>query len=158
MKNNIGILIIVLIVILSITACTQNLESTDLSNVKVDDIKLDESISDIDLTKYTKSDRFLEKKNGYNFEEIRIVTDDNSILTQVNANISDINLYVNNNNKFSKLEDIVNVLGENYKNYWYDKEQQLKSNQYIDSKSRIKADFVYNIYENKLVWVILNKY
>ena len=66
----------------------------------------------------------------------------------------------NKESKFEDINQITDVLGTNYKEYWYDKEQGLKSHEYIDNKNNIKVNFVYigisnNQQQNELIWVIM---
>ena len=67
-------------------------------------------------------------------------------------------LSIGKENKFENIDQITDILGSNYKEYWYDKEQGLKSHEYIDSEAKIKINFVYNGLSNEekeLVWAIL---
>lgn len=157
LKKIIVVSIILVIIVLSATACNKNVESTNLTTIKVDDIKLGEAMTVIDFNKYTESDRFEEKENTYNFEEIKIGINENEEINQIHANISEVNLYINSIQEFNNIKDITKVLGENYKNSSYDKEQKLKVNEYKDSENKIIAKFVYDVSE-KLVWIILDKY
>lgn len=110
------------------------------------------------MKRYTESDRFKEKENTYNFEELRIETDEDGIVIQINANIPDVNLYINNIKEFYTVEDVVNVLGKDYKNKWYDREQNLKENEYDDPENKIKAKFIYDDIGKNLVWIIFGRY
>ncbi len=157
LKKIIVVSIILVIIVLSAIAYNKNVESTNLTTIKVDDIKLGEAMTAIDFNKYTESDRFEEKENTYNFEEIKIGINENEEINQIHANIPEVNLYINSIQEFNNIKDITKVLGENYKNSSYDKEQKLKVNEYKDSENKIIAKFVYDVSE-KLVWIILDKY
>ncbi|MGL5330964.1 MAG: hypothetical protein ACRDD7_17005 [Peptostreptococcaceae bacterium] len=90
---------------------------------------------------------------------MRIKIDDTDYIDKLWLNIIDYNfLSINKRNKFENIDEVATILGSNYKEYWYDKSQGLKSHEYIDSKMKTKVNFVYNDLserEKELVWVIL---
>jgi hypothetical protein len=156
LKNNIVVILILLGIVFSLTACNSNIDTTDLSSIKIDDIRAGESIFDVNLEGYTKSERFTEKEDTNNFEELRITTNKDGIITQIHANNNDTKLLINDKEGFKDIDDITSVLGENYKNGWYDREQSLKENKYIDYENKLEASFVYDDNGRNLVWIILN--
>jgi hypothetical protein len=157
LKNNIGVVLILLGMILGLTACNSNISTTNLTSIKIDNMQVGEYISDVDLEKYTTSDRFTDKENTYNFEEIKIETDESGIITQIHANNVDTELLINDVEGFKDIEDITTVLDENYKSSWYDREQGLKENKYMDLENKIEASFIYDNTGKNLVWTILSK-
>ena len=158
LKNNFVVILILLSIVFSLTACNRNIPSTDLTSIKIDDIEVGEPLSDIELGKYTEPDRFIEKENTYNFEEIKIETDDDGIIIQIKANIHDTRVLIDDREVVNSIGEITSVLGENYKNGWYNREQSLKENKYIDSENKLEASFVYDDNGRNLVWIILNKF
>ena len=44
---------------------------------------------------------------------------------------------ISKENKFKNIHQITNILGVNYKEYWYDKEQGLKSHEYLDNNLNV---------------------
>jgi hypothetical protein len=143
----------------------QNLLSTNLSRIIISEIKIGNNIQDIDLSKYSSSIYKTDAKNIYNFEELNITTDDDGIIIKIQCNIYGyINDYkkgtvlINNydQKKFGTIKDIIDILGGNYYNYWYDKEQALKANTYIDKDNGINFTIVYDYNSQKIVWYIIS--
>ena len=64
------------------------------------------------MGKYTESDRFIEKENTYNFEEIKIETDDDGIIIQIKANIHDTRVLIDDREVVNSIGEITSVLGE----------------------------------------------
>lgn len=142
---------------LMFVACT-SLESTNLSNIKIDNISLGQAVDAVDLSKYESKAEY-DNEYNYQFKELQIKTNANNYIDKIWLNISEYNfLSIDEKNKFEKIDQITDILGSNYKEYWYDKDQGLKSHEYIDSKMKIKINFVYSELSNQqkeLVWVIL---
>lgn len=90
---------------------------------------------------------------------MQLKTNDNNNIDKIWLNIIENDfLSIDKENKFENIDQITDILGSNYKKYWYDKEQGLKSHEYIDREMNIKINFVYNGLSNQekeLVWVIL---
>lgn len=151
-------LVIISITSLMLVACT-SVESTNLNSIKIDSISLGQSINGLDLSKYESKDE-IDNEYNYEFKELQIKTNTNNDIDKIWLNILEYNLLsINKENKFEDINQITGILGVNYKEYWYDKEQGLKSHEYIDNKNNIKVNFVYNgtsnNQQNELVWVIL---
>lgn len=152
-------LAIISITSLMLVACT-SIESTDLNSIKIDNISLGQSINRLDLSKYESKDE-IDNEYNYEFKELQIKTNTNNDIDKIWLNILEYNLlYINKESKFEDINQITDVLGTNYKEYWYDKEQGLKSHEYIDNKNNIKVNFVYigisnNQQQNELIWVIM---
>lgn len=151
-------LAIISIISLMLVACT-SVESTDLNSIKIDNISLGQSINGLDLSKYESKDE-IDNEYNYEFKELQIKTNTNNDIDKICLNISEYNfLSISKENNFKNIDQITNILGVNYKEYWYDKEQGLKSHEYLDNKNNIKVNFVYNgisnNQQNELVWVII---
>ncbi len=87
------------------------------------------------------------------------------------SNISNIkstelnNIFIDNLNIGSSIKKInLNkytesnaFLGDNNKEKWKDREQNLKKYIYFDKINNIKAEFVYVSFDESLVWIILSK-
>lgn len=151
-------LAIISIISLMLVACT-SVESTDLNSIKIDNISLGQSINGLDLSKYESKDE-IDNEYNYEFKELQIKTNTNNDIDKICLNISEYNfLSISKDNNFKSIDQITNILGVNYKEYWYDKEQGLKSHEYLDNKNNIKVNFVYNgisnNQQNELVWVII---
>lgn len=133
-------------------------ESTNLNNILIDNIVLGDNLKKVDLTKYTKN---IYDGYTYTFDEIAINVN-NGIIDSLSGNLYEnkviISINENTNlDKIKNIEDIENILGNNFKDKWYDREQGLKTHVYHDANNNIKADFIYNNYNNNLVWVKLKK-
>ena len=132
--------------IMLLTGCDKKLETTDLSNIYLDDMTIGMKINKDDLTNYTDSSDY-----KYKFEEIVIDTNDDDEINYLFARFDEDYVEIKVKDKsLKKIEDVKNVLGNNYQNKNYDKEQQLKEYVYKDNDKKIKAEFVYSSNNNSL--------
>ena len=139
------------------TGCDKKLETTDLSNIYLDNMTIGMKINKDDLTNYTDSDRY-SYDYKYKFEEIVIDTNDDDEINYLFARFDEDYIEIKVNDKsLKKIEDVKNVLGNNYQNKNYDREQQLKEYVYKDNDKNIKAEFVYSTNDNSLYWIVLSK-
>jgi hypothetical protein len=143
--------------IMLLTGCDKKLETTNLSNIYLDNMTIGMKINKDDLTNYTDSDRY-SYDYKYMFEEIVIDTNDDDEINYLFARFDEDYIEIKVNDKsLNKIEDVQNVLGNNYQNKNYDREQQLKEYVYKDNDRNIKAEFVYSTNDNSLYWIILSK-
>ena len=151
------ILPLIIISVIILTGCNKKIESTDLTNIYLDDMTIDMKIDLKKLSNYTTTDRY-SGNYKYKFEEIIIDTNkDNKInylFAKLDNNTVDIKI---NNNKIKTIDEVSNILGNNYQDKTYDREQQLKEYIYIDKENKIKAEFVYLTWDKHVVWIILSK-
>jgi len=156
-KNYLLFSFVFVIGIILLTGCDKKLETTDLSNIYLDNMTIGMKINKDDLTSYTDSDRY-SYDYKYKFEEIVIDTNDDDEINYLFARFDEdyIEIKVNDKN-LKKIEDVKNVLGNNYQNKNYDREQQLKEYVYKDNDKNIKAEFVYSTNDNSLYWIVLSK-
>ncbi len=134
-----------------------NIKSTDLNNIFIDNLNIGSSIKKINLNKYTESNTFL---GDYmcKFEEIIIDSKNNKInylFGKFDENRTVIS--VNDKRNLNYINEIKQILGDNYKEKWKDREQNLKEYIYFDKINNIKAEFVYVSFDESLVWIILSK-
>ncbi|MHB9923324.1 hypothetical protein CF091_07340 [Clostridium botulinum] len=63
------------------------------------------------------------------------------------------------NEKFNliKIDEVSDILGNNFDKKWYDKERGLKTYEYYDYENNIEVNFVYSDYDNTLTWIKLSK-
>ncbi len=138
-----------------------DLTSTDLSSVNVDNIVVGQAISDINLTKYTAVNDSFEKKEGtYYFEELHIETNTDGIIQSIQGNLGNDNTIpfsINGTDNLQSINEVAELLGQNYNDYWFDREQGIRAYTYFDSESSIYATFAYHNNSRELVWVILTK-
>jgi len=156
-KNYLLFSFVFVIGIILLTGCDKKLETTDLSNIYLDNMTIGMKINKDDLTSYTDSDRY-SYDYKYKFEEIVIDTNDDDEINYLFARFDEDYIEIKVNDKsLKKIEDVKNVLGNNYQNKNYDREQQLKEYVYKDNDKNIKAEFVYSTNDNSLYWIILSK-
>lgn len=145
---------------------SENLTSTDLSSVNIDGIIIGQAINDVDLSEYTvvAANSVEQKENAYYFEELRIETDTDGIITKVQGNIygymdnyNAIPFSVNGTDNLSSIDEVADLLGQNHNDYWFDKEQKIKAYTFYDDSGKFYATFAYDYNSNGLVWVILSK-
>lgn len=159
MKNKILILItcIALVVCTVIVIMNNKVENTNLSNVKIDELTIGTKEDKIDLTKYTKSDRY-SGKYKYKYEEIVIDINDKKEVNYLYGKLDEekINITVNDKN-IKKINDVVDILGKNYINKSYDSEQQLREYIYKDFNYHIKLEVIYSTNNKEVYWLILSE-
>lgn len=140
------------------TSCSSSVEkTTDLSNIYIDGLSLGRSISDIDLSKYTKSDKYFGDYE-YKFDEIVIGTDNYECINYLFARFDEnyINIVINGITA-KTINDVKETLGGNYQDKNYDKEQHLNEYVFEDKGANIKAEFVYSSFDYSLLWIILSR-
>lgn len=155
---------------LLLTACDsgqtvkrEKLPSTDLSSVEVEGVSLGDSIHTVDLTQYTSlpEDSFKEEAGVYRFEEIQLKTDENQeiqkIIVSNNLENKTSIVSVQGENENLTPQKIVNWLGENHNDYWFDREQNIKAYTYYDNNKKFYVTFTFNTQNESLVWVILSR-
>ena len=134
-----------------------NIKSTELNNVFIDNLNIGSSIKKINLNKYTESNAFL---GDYmcKFEEI-IIDSKNNKINYLFGKFDEnrIVISVNDKRNLNYIDEIKQILGDNYKEKWKDREQNLKEYIYFDKINNIKAEFVYVSFDESLVWIILSK-
>ena len=164
--NNIllkGILVIIFIILMIIltfiykTVVSKKinlllLESTNLSNVKIDSATINDKIDVLNLNKYTDSHRH-SGDYRYLFDEICIT----SIYSRFDEGKTEIT--VNDISNITTIDQVEEILGDNYYDGIYDWEQLLNSYVYYDRENNIIAEFVYfnfdeeSINNRVLTWI-----
>lgn len=143
--------------IMLFTGCNKELETTDLSNIYLDNMTIGMKINKDNLINYTDSDKY-SYNYKYKFEEIVIDINDNDEINYLFARFDEDYVEIKVNDKsLKKIEDVKKILGNNYQNRNYDREQQLKEYVYHDNDKKIKAEFIYSSNDNSLCWIILSK-
>lgn len=133
-----------------------NIDSTDLTGISVDLIKIGIDINKIDLTKYENSDRFKKEKtnNFLYFKEMVIGLNENKV-NYLFAFNSDVSIVINNKRNLKKIDGITDLLGPNYLEQTEDREQHLLKHVYIDDVNGLVAEFIYSSYDGQFVWMTL---
>lgn len=172
--NNIllkGILVIIFIILMIIltfiykTVVSKKinlllLESTNLSNVKIDSATINDKIDVLNLNKYTDSHRH-SGDYRYLFDEICIDVDENDCITSIYSRFDEgkTEITVNNISNITTIDQVEEILGDNYYDGIYDWEQLLNSYVYYDRENNIIAEFVYfnfdeeSINNRVLTWI-----
>ena len=165
--------LLLLILMIALMACdsgqeirlSNSLESTDLSGVEIEGMKIGISIEDVDLSRFTNAEnRYADSEYSYHFMEVRIAVDENGMITKIHG--TSFKCYDKQTTRAfsqgsSKIDETISVLGNNFNNYWFDREQQIRANTYIDNESGISLTITYASYssppssDGQLIWVIL---
>ena len=156
--NNIllkGILVIIFIILMIILTFIYKivvskkinlllLESTNLSNVKIDSATINDKIDVLNLNKYTDSHRY-SGDYRYLFDEICIDVDENDCITSIYSRFDEgkTEITVNNISNITTIDQVEEILGDNYYDGIYDWEQLLNSYVYYDRENNMVAEFVY---------------
>ena len=156
--NNIllkGILVIIFIILMIILTFIYKivvskkinlllLESTNLSNVKIDSATINDKIDVLNLNKYTDSHRH-SGDYRYLFDEICIDVDENDCITSINSRFDEgkTEITVNDISNIKTIDEVEEILGEDYYDGILDWEQFLNSYVYYDRENNMVAEFVY---------------
>lgn len=136
------------------------LESTNLSNVKIDSATINDKIDVLNLNKYTDSDRH-SGDYRYLFDEICIDVDENDCITSIYSRFDEgkTEITVNDISNITTIDQVEEILGDNYYDGIYDWEQLLNSYVYYDRENNIIVEFVYfnfdeeSINNSVLTWI-----
>lgn len=136
------------------------LESTNLSNVKIDSATINDKIDVLNLNKYTDSHRH-SGDYRYLFDEICIDVDENDCITSIYSRFDEgkTEITVNDISNITTIDQVEEILGDNYYDGIYDWEQLLNSYVYYDRENNIIAEFVYfnfdeeSINNRVLTWI-----
>lgn len=124
----------------------QNLPSTDLSNIYIQGLQLNENIDNIDTSTFKPSLSFDNITKGnltyLYYENFSLVTNQEGNIVQLKISVPEANALINRH-KISTLADIEVALGQNYITRTYDWEQGLTSKIYYDKNRKILARFIY---------------
>lgn len=135
----------------------QKLETTDLSNIAIDQIQIGSDVNEIDLSIYPADRANTLGDYNYFFNQIRIGVDSENKVHSFSASNGIGILSINGCTTISTIEDITELLGQNYLDKSQDREQQLRKYIYYDSKTDIVAEFIYSNYDGYIAWVTLWK-
>lgn len=131
-------------------------KSTDLSNISCAGMHIGDTFENTDNNAY--SNEFSEKGDIVKYENCHVKFDKNNTITLLQANFDDMNISINSKTYFRNVNDIIEILGSNYISNWYDREQRLKQVVYIDHENKLKASFVYDTFQDEMVWLILEEF
>lgn len=140
----------------------RSIQSTNLSEVYIDGLKVGNSLDKFDNTKYTETDRYNDEKYSFISEEI-MIANKNYKISEIYGRVGKVDIIVNGESVVDDLNDIVSKLGNNYVKSNFDSEQLLKQYIYVDKVNDIKVSFIYRDHtykdkSNKLEYVIISKW
>lgn len=132
-------------------------QSTDLTAVNVNEIVLGVSSKSLDLTKYSAvpNEQTADEKNTQYFEELQITTDDDGVVTLIKGIVGPGTRVNVNDSQPLSISEVLEKLGSNYNEYWFDREQNIKAYTYYDEIQKIYATFA--TFDDNLIWLILNE-
>ncbi|WP_122639223.1 DUF3021 domain-containing protein [Romboutsia sp. Marseille-P6047] len=164
------VLILGILVFITFNLCIEKLrmnsvKTSNLSKITVDGISIGEDVSLVDFENYTQTNEN-NSDYKYNFDELNLDVDNQNkvsyIFTRFDENKT--NIKINDINKVKSIDDITQILGSNYYEKYYDKEQQLKKHIYYDRINNVTAEFTYIDFgddnsdnNKKLCWIEIFK-
>jgi hypothetical protein len=155
-----------LALLLTLTACNSSqgirvdsrLASTDLASVWVNGIQIGQNISGVDRSGLTPLTPENPEPNQYNFEGLRLTTDDAGAIVRIFAQYPDVPLRFGEVTQIGTIPEVEAVLGPNRTTYWFDREQGLQADTYLDRAQGVTATFVYSRGAPYLVWILFERY
>jgi hypothetical protein len=147
----------------------KNLQSTDLSNIMIAGLKLGLNTNDIEMSVFRQTDRGYILYGFVNNEllttvmdetypdEVRIDVDPNGTITRIDGRVHiGLGFEINGTNTPQTLQEIKELLGNNYNDYLYSKEIRYNGLTYTDTENEIILTFLYSMDDDRLIWVILS--
>ncbi|MGI5895950.1 MAG: hypothetical protein ACOX6U_03235 [Oscillospiraceae bacterium] len=139
-QNKFIIVSTLLIIIMLLSACGKNVQSTDLSKIEFDGMKIGDIVHWEDFSNYTYI-----SKNHY--EEITIDTDVEDNIIYLFSYFSDnkhpgVTISINGTENSKTIDDITNLLGNHYTAQ--PEQGNLSKHIYFDAEREIRAEFIYN--------------
>lgn len=136
-------------------------KSTNLSDVYIDGLQVGTNIKELDKDAYTATEKYYSEEYDLIYEEIMISVD-NDIIDKIYGRSGLVNISINKKESISNLDQVVNLLGNNYIKLKYDREQLLSQYIYIDRINDIKIRVVYrepieSNPNNELLYIIYSK-
>ena len=146
----------VLIMSVCTSACnvSANIESTDLTDISINGLQINRELDPESLGSYTESDRY-SGDYKYKFEEIIIDTDKDDKITYIFGRFDESSISVNGKSDLSYVSEATAVLGDNYSEQVYDREQHLSQHTYTDRENRISSEFIYSDFDGSLIWLVI---
>lgn len=141
--------------ILSFWGCNseKNLKSTSLNSITINNIKIYDNIDDVDLSGYVKSNRFSRGNAKYYFENLVMDINKKNQVNYLFGFYSENKVIINGKSNLKYINDITELLKNNYNEAWEDRGQELKYHSYYDKNQKIIFKVVYSIVSKEIVWV-----
>ena len=147
------LVILLLFTPLILSSCSSDIPSVDLSRITFGGVSVGDRFEQMKAAQYTEKTNASTHYN-YNYEELSFSVD-NEIISEIMASFGLANISVNGKMNCRSVDDIIAVLGKNYRSSWYDKEQSLMQIQYFDRENGLECAFVYDKNGGNLVWGIM---
>lgn len=166
-RKAVGVALVVLVILaflLKNQVAAMVTESTNLSSLTINGIRLDQNIAELDLSQTPKDPSFTDKKSGGTeyryYETFSIACNRNGEIITLRT-MSPEGVVSAGEVTLQTLDEAAGKLGEHYTVRMYDYDQGLKARVYYDKQSRIKASFVYHHKYRKegvIIWAIIERY
>lgn len=156
--------LVILLFLLKNQVAAMVTESTDLSSLTVNGIRLDQNMAELDLSRTPKDPSFTDKKTGdteYTYYKDFSIAYNKSGEITILRTMSPEGVVSAGEVTLQTLAEAAEILGKHYTVRMYDYDQGLRARVYYDKKSRIKASLVYpHKYrkEGTTIWAILERY
>ena len=138
-------------------ACGSGVVSgTNLSGLSIDGIEIGMPMEEISLDRYQNTGKYTGEQ-AYLFDEI-ILDEKDGKVSYLFGKFDEglVRISVNGNTACTVIDDISALLGGNYREKTYDKEQHLMERVYYDFDRNVTAEFVYSVYDGSLLWMIVS--
>ena len=159
------ILIITISLLFVLTSCDdgygrindKDLQSTDLSSVTIAGLRLDSNTNDIEMSVFRKTDRGYILTGFVNDEEIKdevyIRVEPYGTITRIDGRIHiGLGFEINGTDSPQSLQEIKDLLGDNYNEYLYSRELRWNGLTYTDTENDISLTFFYDMSDDSLIW------
>lgn len=136
-------------------------KSTELNEVYIDGLTVNDSFEKFNKMKYTPTDRYSNDDYNFIYEEL-MISEKNNEINNIFGRVEKVDITVNGHEHITNLDEVVSILGNNYVKATYDDEQLLKQYIYIDKENDIKVSFIYREFDsnednNKIEYVVISK-
>lgn len=154
-------LLLMLTMCLLLAGCARSsaIQTTDLSGIRIDGWQIGATVSASALTGYTLNHSFDPEPNTYFFEGLKIKHSQEQQVTELMGDFMGehavpVQLLANSEPaKYVYVSEVIQELGSNYREGWYDREQGLQVRTYEDQQHHLQAEFIYAKKTEELVWV-----
>jgi hypothetical protein len=178
-KNIFGGFSLIAALIVVMSACTtyfgygrikdDNLQSTDLSNVTIAGLRLGSNTNDIEMSVFRKTDRgyilygFVQDEIQTTVldetypDEVFIDVEPDGTITRIDGRVHiGLEFEINRVNNLQSVQEIKDLLGNNYNDYLYSRELGYNAITYTDAENSIILTFLYSLHDGELIWSILS--
>jgi hypothetical protein len=144
----------------------KNLQSTDLSGVTIAGLRLGSNANDLEMSIFRETDRgyilfgFVSDEllsalpdDAYTNDEVYIDIEPDGIITRINGRVHfGVEFEINGVDNPQSLQEIKDLLGDNYNDYLYSRELRWNGLTYTDTENDICLTFFYDMSDDSLIW------